>query len=242
MTTAQIIQFLVIAITILGPVIVKGWQKVQEARVARERQQRAQQAQFEALRTGRDAGGRPLDQPPMVQRQMPQPFASAPSPFDRPMATIGGSSTTASQTSKPATRVLRLPGGVMIEVPVEADARPAPQRTQQQVAQKQQKQQKPRQQQQKQRKQQPVAVSTPAPQAASSAYGVTRDEVFDSAVPGSSRGALSASAGSRSVEAGKSTARVTGLGALLPANATREDFKKAIVLSELFGRPVGSRE
>lgn len=253
------VSLIVALLMVGGPVLGKVFEHLRQAKKKREREMALRQAQLDALRTGRAAETNAqfrTDQPTTrISTDTPSPVLGSPgaltnrSPLQAPRRPMGQPNSQPSQPSRQPssqpqvaaspsgrvqTRTLRLPGGIMIEVPVEAE--PTQARAQQPP---------PRPQKQKQRKQQPRPVEAPraAVSTATAKFEVTRQEVFDSQQTVAANALAGAGAPSRGAALSPS-ARVAsrgGFGALLPKNATRADVKRAVVLSEIFGRPVGER-
>jgi hypothetical protein len=274
MSVQNWIQLLIPLLIIFGPIAAKAFQKFGEVKKERERQARAQRAQIEALRTGQAMDSNTAFQPsetrgsvasappPQLNRPIlsrsPSPAARpAPRPvLSAPRGPVSGSPASRNQLPRPGTtptRVLRLPGGLTIEVPIEPDSgqptsapanRPAPTQAQAQAQAKRQqtKQQRPRKPQPQAPTSKPAepAQSTPVFETVRGAAvsAATAQAAF--AAPGSvARASTQPTTGQPNGQ--RASVRSSGLGALLPKNATPADVRKAFVLSEVFGTPVGGR-
>lgn len=238
------LQLLIPLLFVLGPVAGKIFQKLGEAKKERERIQRSQRAQIEALRTGRAADTNAPFRDPSAQTlgigDTPAPVMGTPQ-----QALTRNAPPQVRTVNRPQTRILRLPGGLTIEVPIEPEqpARVQPARVQPARAQQVQQPQPTRNQKQQKRKA-PRQIEAPkqAPISQAGTYEVTQREVFNSAAD--TAAALiaaprqAAQPARNAVQAG---GRSSGLGALLPRGATPADVRKAMVLSEIFGPPVGGR-
>jgi hypothetical protein len=253
----QNLHVIIIILVALSGVVGRVAKAVRDVRKERERALAKERAEIDALRTGR-ASGDPSDamlpsdpeaalnerRRRIEQARRAQARDEAPQQRQqqRDSATQERESQRAGAPSpQRRTRFVRLPGGVVIEVPEEAlppQARSAPQ----QAPQTPQAPSRPRpaqRQPQKARPQRPSNKPTPSratPQVESqSSTHRLLDDAPEAAPRGASSGALDAA---RAIVPGTAT---RGALALLRRGASREEIRRAFVLAEVLGPPRGMR-
>jgi hypothetical protein len=244
------LQLLVVVSIFVLPLVGKMWQNVLKARAARATKMRAEQERIESLRTGRTSEQArvltPVQVSPMGRReQMPRREpARMPSPVVRPGG-VGGGAGGGAVGGAGRMRQIRLPGGIVIEVPDETGAAP----TQRGAgagagASGQQRGKRPKKQ------ASGAGVRAPAQaRAGESSIAATNREAREAATAASDAQMASAYGQAGQVQtAGASAAaareaRATGprsaLMGLVGPGATREDVRKAFVMSEVLGRAKG---
>jgi hypothetical protein len=135
------------------------------------------------------------------------------------------------------TRLVRLPGGIVLEVPDDsAEEQPRQPNPLEQRAQEQ-RQREQRQRAEKKKRAQAQASPSPASTPASNVPTAAPIAAYATTAPQTSAEAFArptAAVGRSIVPATKSRAVVTFMG----QPATRDQLRKAIVMSEIFGRPV----
>lgn len=236
------LQLLVVIGIFVLPVLGKMWANVQKARAMRAAKARAEQERIEHLRTGRvSETARVLDSVRVEQPlRRQQPAQKMPSPVMRPSAggTFGGA-------GGARMRQIRLPGGIVIEVPDEtpsgastgSNSGAGTQASQSQRGASRSKKQKQAPQRGVGRpgESQIAANNREARAAATAASEATMAAAYGEA--GAVRTATATAAAAR--EARGAAPRTSFLGLLGPG-ATRDDVRKAFVMSEVLGRPKGA--
>jgi hypothetical protein len=230
------LQLLVLIGIFVLPVLGKMWANVQKARAMRAAKARAEQERIEHLRTGRVLEPVRVEQP--VRRQ--QTVQRVPSPVMRPSA--GGASGGADGVRM---RQIRLPGGIVIEVPDEtpSGAGSGPNSSSgAQASQPQRGASRPKKQKQpphrgagRSGESQIAANNREARAAATAASEATMAAAYGEA--GAVRTATGTAAAAREARGAGPRSSLIGL---LGPGATREDVRKAFVMSEVLGRPKGA--
>ncbi|HLP85969.1 MAG TPA: hypothetical protein VK157_16580 [Phycisphaerales bacterium] len=233
----QLIFFILI---FAAPAIGKVLKKMNESRQLRLEKLRRERAEIDALRTGgRIEPVRTLAQPSanqlaqqaaeerrrraqQVAAQQQQTQREQPAP--QPRTTMGPVGSTGQRT-----RLVRLPGGIVLEVPDEsAEPQPTLQPTPQRAPDRTRREKKQRPQ-PTPRPAQPSNVPEAAPIAAyAQTAPATSAEAFGKVGAIAPRGVSTAT---------KSRGTITFMG----QPATREQLRKAVVLAEVFGRPASER-
>jgi hypothetical protein len=237
------LQLLVVIAIFVLPLVGKMWQNVLKARATRAAKMRAEQDRIESLRTGRTSETArvlaPVQATPMERRpQAPQQKTRMPSPVMRP----GGGGVGGAGGAR--MRQIRLPGGIVIEVPDETGPAPTPAGAGAGGS---------GQQRGKRPKKQASGAGTRAPvqaRAGESAIAATNREAREAATAASDAqmasaygqaGTVRSGAGSGASATAAREARASGprsgfLGLVGPG-ASREDVRRAFVMSEILAKP-----
>lgn len=231
------IQLIIFVLVFAAPAIGKILKSMSEARQKRQAKIDRERAEIDALRTGGrvEAVNRPLAEP--SANEMAQRAAEA----RRRQAEAAQRAAAARKTPAPTTmgapgrgapmrtRQVRLPGGIVLEVPddsPEETPQPAPQsQTQSQRAKREKKPRTPQ-------RAQPAPTSIVPEAAPIAAYAQTAPTTSAEAF-----GKVGAIAPRAVAPAAKSRGSVMFMG----QQASRDQLRKAIVLAEVFGRPASER-
>lgn len=231
------IQLIIFVLVFAAPAIGKILKSMSEARQKRQAKIDRERAEIDALRTGGrvEAVNRPLAEP--SANEMAQRAAEA----RRRQAEAAQRAAAARKTPAPTTmgapgrgtpmrtRQVRLPGGIVLEVPddsPEETPQPAPQsQTQPQRAKREKKQRTPQ-------RAQPAPASIVPEAAPIAAYAQTAPTTSAEAF-----GKVGAIAPRTVAPATRSRGPVMFMG----QQASRDQLRKAIVLAEVFGRPASER-
>lgn len=237
------LQIIIFVLVFAAPAIGKVLKNMSEARQKRLAKLERERAEIDALRTGGrlEPVNRPLAEPSANQRaqraaeerrRQAEAAQRAAAGRRNPSPTISTAPTTMGAPGRGApmrTRQVRLPGGIVLEVPDES-AEPMPQPAQQSSSQSQRARREKKQRTPQSPQPTPASIVPEAAPIAAYAQSApaTSAEAFGKVGAIAPRGATSAS---------KSRGSVMFMG----QQATRDQLRKAIVLSEVFGRPASER-
>ena len=253
-------QLIVVAIVFILPLLGKFAKRIADSRRLREEKLRRERAELDALRTGQRvetvnvAMSKPranqLAQQAAEERRRRAEESSRQRATARaqqssqrsttpqrptPQTTMGAPGRSAGTPQR--TRLVRLPGGIVLEVPDDsAEEQPRQPNPLEQRAQEQ-RQREQRQRAEKKKRAQAQASPSPASTPASNVPTAAPIAAYATTAPQTSAEAFArptAAVGRSIVPATKSRAVVTFMG----QPATRDQLRKAIVMSEIFGRPV----
>jgi hypothetical protein len=262
------LQLLIVLFVFGAPILSKIVKSMREAREKRLAAIRREQLEIDALRTGQrrdDIRDRELAEEAQERRRVAAETARRQQQQQqqaRAQQTAG--SATRSSPGRPTgpTKQIRLPGGIVLEVPDEQSERSQPERPQpaQQQAQRQQPRQvQPQRQQQQQRPKQPAQAPAKPQRHAADFEEQKRlrkaEQQHARAQQAQQKASLQATAAitaaafeipaNRQAQPAR-LAAVPGSGSFgtvtLLGNASRADLKKAIVLTEVLSKPVSMRE
>jgi hypothetical protein len=233
------LQLLVVVGIFVLPVLGKIWGNVQKARALRAARVRAEQERIEHLRTGRANDTARVLQPirvePIQRREAATPQMPAPASRSAPGPVASNGA---------RMRQIRLPGGIVIEVP---DETPAAQSSSQKTQQPQRASQRPKKQKQPARVQKSgestiATTNREAREAATADSDAMMRAAYGSAELGASAygqaGKLqSDTPTSTATRAARALGPRSALVGLLGPDATREDVRRAFVMSEILAKP-----
>lgn len=231
------LQLIIVIFVFIAPVVGKALKSMNEARQRREAKLARERAEIDALRTGGrvEAVNRPVSEPSAMeraQRAEAERRRQAEAAARAAAARNSPAPTTMGPPGRPAgirTRQVRLPGGIVLEVPDESsEAAPQPVQPSPAQAQRARREKKQRPQQ----RPQPAPASIVPEAAPIAAYAQTAPATSAEAF-----GKVGAIAPRTTAPASRSRSAVMFMG----QQASREQLRKAIVLAEVFGKPASER-
>lgn len=235
------LQLIIFILVFAAPAIGKILKSMSEARQKRQVKIDRERAEIDALRTGGriETVNRPLAQPSAnelaqraaeARRRQAEAAQRAAAARSSPAPTTMGAP---GRGTPMRTRQVRLPGGIVLEVPDES-----PESTPPPVAQSQNQSQSQAQRARRDKKQRPPQRAQPAP--ASIVPEAAPIAAYAQTAPATSAeafGKVGAIAPRAMAPATKSRGSVMFMG----QQATRDQLRKAIVLAEVFGKPASER-
>lgn len=249
----QYLYVIIILFTFILPVLSKMWANMKKAHAEKARRDREAQMRLEELRMGK---AEPVSQGAMMQSPQPVAMPQSQSDSKRSLQDIAAErerrlaanrsqnpvgTTTPLPPSKPGTRLIRLPGGIVIEVPDEtpqAKQQPRPQPAQQQPRPKPQPQRAPARKQARQPQQQPQRVEQPM----ATRPPHDHSNPFDTGESTTHR--LIADTGSVIEDSRLKSTRIKAAAAKVDlaflSKPDRTELKRAFVMAEVLGQPKGA--
>jgi hypothetical protein len=231
------LQLLVVIGIFVLPVLGKMWANVQKARALRAAKARAEQERIEQLRTGRISETARVLEPVRVEQPVRRQQTSRQVSAPGMKTSAGGAGTSGGMRM----RQIRLPGGIVIEVPdetpggskAESDSRAG---QSQKAAQRSKKAKQPSQRTPARVGESQISATNRVARAAASAAS----EATMVAAYGEAGAVRTATATAAAAREARGAAPRTAIVGLLGPGASRDDIRKAFVMSEVLGKPKGA--